>query len=72
MREPLRQQQIDGLSIEAPRKIVERKAMVDREQPAVRQCELPEVARSTAYYEPRPMRQQDLVLMRRIDEPHLK
>jgi len=37
-----------------------------------RRCELLEVARSTAYYRPEPVSEEDLALMRRIDEIHLK
>jgi putative transposase len=40
--------------------------------PVVRQCELLDLARSTAYYEPLPASENDLVLMRRLDELHLK
>ena len=40
--------------------------------PVVRQCELLDLARSTAYYEPLPVPERDLVLMRRLDELHLK
>ena len=48
--------------------------MIDREHelPVVRQCELLELARSTAYYEPLPVPEADLTLMRRIDELHLR
>jgi len=48
--------------------------MIDREHelPVVRQCELLDLARSTAYYEPLPVPEADLALMRRIDELHLK
>jgi putative transposase len=48
--------------------------MIDRdhELPVTRQCELLDLARSTAYYEPVPVSQADLALMRRIDELHLK
>ena len=48
--------------------------MIDRghELPVVRQCELLELARSTAYYRPGPVPEADLVLMRAIDELHLK
>jgi putative transposase len=38
----------------------------------VRQCELLDLARSTAYYRPEPTSEADLALMRRIDELHLK
>lgn len=44
----------------------------DHELPVVRQCELLALARSTAYYEPLPLPDADLALMRRIDELHLK
>ena len=40
--------------------------------PVVRQWELLNVARSTAYYRPLPMSEADLTLMRRLDELHLK
>jgi putative transposase len=48
--------------------------MIDRdhELPVTRQCELLDLARSTAYYEPVPVSQADLALMRRLDELHLK
>lgn len=48
--------------------------MIDREHdlPVVRQCELLDLARSTAYYEPLPVSEADLALMRRIDELHLR
>jgi putative transposase len=48
--------------------------MIDRthDLPVVRQCELLEVARSTAYYTPAPTSPADLALMRRIDELHLE
>ena len=39
--------------------------------PVVRQCQLLELARSTAYAQPRPVSATDLALMRRIDELHL-
>ena len=37
----------------------------------VRQCQILELSRSTAYYQPTPVSAADLVLMRRIDELHL-
>jgi putative transposase len=37
-----------------------------------RQCELLDLNRSGVYYTPRPISDQDLRLMRRIDEPHLE
>ena len=39
--------------------------------PVIRQCQLLELARSTAYAQPRPVSASDLALMRRIDERHL-
>jgi len=44
----------------------------EHDLPVVRQCELLGLARSTAYYRPEPTSEADLVLMRRIDELHLK
>ena len=38
----------------------------------VRQCELLEVCRSSLYYQPKPVSDADLTLMRRLDELHLK
>lgn len=48
--------------------------MIDRTHnlPVVRQCEILELARSTAYYTPKPTSGEDLALMRRIDELHLE
>ena len=48
--------------------------MIDRthDLPVVRQCQILELARSTAYYVPTPTSPEDLALMRRIDEPHLE
>ena len=49
--------------------------MVDHEQPELsvrRQCELLRVSRSGLYYEPEPTSPDELALMRRIDELHLK
>lgn len=48
--------------------------MIDRnhELPVLRQCELLALSRSTAYYAPVPVSEEDLALMRRIDELHLK
>jgi putative transposase len=39
--------------------------------PLVRQCQILELARSTAYYQPCPVSPDDLALMHRIDELHL-
>jgi putative transposase len=44
---------------------------VSHELPVNRQCELLGLARSTAYYQPRPVTERDLALMRRLDELHL-
>jgi putative transposase len=48
--------------------------MIDRthDLSVLRQCELLGLSRSTAYYEPLPLPEADLLLMRRIDELHLK
>lgn len=48
--------------------------MIDRtgDLPVLRQCALLDVARSTGYYHPRPVRAGDTDLMRRIDESHLQ
>lgn len=49
--------------------------MIDREQPQLsvrRQCELLRISRSGLYYEPEPTSPDELALMRRIDELHLK
>jgi putative transposase len=47
--------------------------MIDRTHPlpVVRQCQLLQLARSTAYYQPTPVSETTLALMRRIDELHL-
>jgi putative transposase len=37
-----------------------------------RQCEILELNRTGVYYTPRPVSEEDLILMRRIDELHLK
>ena len=52
----------------------ERKAMIDANSalPVRGQCRLLEVARSTAYYRPAPVPEEDLRLMRMIDEVHLQ
>jgi len=44
----------------------------EHEVSKTRRCELLDVARSTAYYRPEPVSEEDLALMRRIDEIHLK
>jgi len=48
--------------------------MIDRTHPLPvrRQCQLLKLARSTAYYQPRPVSDTALALMRRIDELHLQ
>ncbi|CAG4884669.1 Integrase [Georgfuchsia toluolica] len=48
--------------------------MIDRphDLPVTRQCQILELARSTAYYTPPPTSPADLALMRRIDELHLE
>ena len=47
--------------------------MIDRTHPlpVMRQCQLLKLARSTAYYQPTPVSETTLALMRRIDELHL-
>lgn len=47
--------------------------MIDRthDLPVVRQCHILALSRSTAYYQPQPVSDADLALMRRIDELHL-
>jgi len=48
--------------------------MIDRthDLPVIRQCQILELARSTAYYEAVPTSSEDLALMRRIDKLHLE
>jgi putative transposase len=48
--------------------------MIDRthDLPVVRQCRILELPRSTAYYQPEPVSEADLALMRAIDELHLE
>ena len=48
--------------------------MIDRTHllPVVRQCQLLKLARLTAYYQPMPVSEPTLALMRRIDELHLQ
>jgi len=47
--------------------------MIDRTHPLpiIRQCQILQLARSTAYYQPQPISPEDLALMRRIDELHM-
>ena len=51
----------------------ERKAMIDRSHdlPLSRQADLLRLSRSSLYYEPRPVPEAELAIMRRIDELHL-
>lgn len=48
--------------------------MIDRTHalPVARQCQVLSLARSTAYYQPKPVSATALTLMRRIDELHLQ
>ena len=48
--------------------------MIDRthDLPVTRQCQILQLARSTAYYAPAPISAEELSLMRRIDELHLE
>ena len=48
--------------------------MIDRTHalPIVRQCQILALPRSTAYYQPQPISEADLALMRRIDTLHLE
>ena len=51
-----------------------RRALVDRDDPelaVVAQCRLLKIARSTLYYQPAPVSEDDLALMRRVDELYL-
>ncbi len=52
----------------------ERRAKIHAEHalPKTRRCELLDMARSTAYYRPEPFSEEDLALMRLIDEIHLQ
>ena len=52
----------------------ERKAMLEAHSQLtmVRRCELFNVARSTAYYDAAPVSDDDLLVMRLIDEIHLR
>lgn len=55
-------------------KIKKRKAMIDRAQalPVTKQCQLVQVSRSSIYYRPVSVSEEDDQLMRVIDEIHLK
>ncbi len=49
--------------------------MIERGRPGVsitRQCQLVQVSRSSVYYDAKPVTAEELELMRRIDEIHLK
>jgi putative transposase len=48
--------------------------MIDRANPLpiTQQCHILELSRSTVYYQPLPLAESELELMRRIDEIHLK
>lgn len=48
--------------------------MIDKDDrlPITRQCQLLDINRSTVYYRPTPVSDEDLALMRRIDEMHLE
>ena len=48
--------------------------MIDRSHdlPIKRQAELMSISRGAAYYQPKPVSEEDLCLMRRIDELHLE
>jgi putative transposase len=48
--------------------------MIDRthDLSVVRQCQILALPRSTAYYQPQPISDAELALMRRIDELHLE
>jgi len=48
------------------------KIHTEHELPKTRRCELLGVARSSAYYRPKPVANEDLALMRLIDEIHLQ
>lgn len=55
-------------------KVKDRKATIDRAHalPLTKQCQLVEVSRSSSYYQPVSVSDQDQALMRIIDEIHLK
>ncbi|TXC62100.1 IS3 family transposase [Piscinibacter aquaticus] len=54
-------------------RVAERKAMIDRDHrlPVKRQAELLGISRGTVYYQPAPIPEAELALMRRIDRLHL-
>ena len=45
---------------------------IEHALPKTRRCELLDIARSSAYYRPEPVSEEDLALMRLIDEIHLR
>ena len=45
---------------------------IEHTLPKTRRCELLDIARSSAYYRPEPVSEEDLALMRLIDEIHLR
>jgi putative transposase len=51
-------------------RVAERKEMIDRmhKLPIKRQAEVLSIRRGAAYYKPRPVSEQDLLLMRKLDE----
>ena len=53
--------------------MAERKTMIDRTHklPITRQAELLDISRGAVYYQPRPISEADLALMRRLDQLHL-
>ena len=58
----------------SPRRIAERKAMIDREHklPISQQAKVLGISRGTAYYQPKPVSPRVLALMNRIDRLHLE
>ncbi|MFN3806534.1 IS3 family transposase [Asticcacaulis sp.] len=55
-------------------RVAERKTMIrpDHDLPIKRQAELLQISRSSVYYQPRPVSDADLAVMRQIDELHLE
>ncbi|MBR8317283.1 IS3 family transposase [Burkholderia dolosa] len=60
--------------VRSPKRIAERKTMIDRTHalPVSQQTRLVGIAGSSAYYQPQPVSETDLLLMRRIDELHME
>ena len=54
--------------------VTARRALINKAEdlPITRQCELLDVARSTAYYQLSPVRERDFEIMARIDQVHLE